>query len=416
MRKNYIQVNRFNNNLYKSIVESLQDELKYIYEDEDKKCKGKNCKNDDDDLDDLDDDDLEEKVLNELFGFGSSSVKKPEKALSLENSDDENAELIIQWCGYFMAEAGNNVKRGLDKFFKEFGSILVKMPKLIVKGILMLLSASVKGATFGIATVGAIILGGISALVRMVNSGIEYAKESLSALYDTLSKGLSAFYKWFKEKASDLVNSSKEKVQLWLGVAAGVLMAVANRITGAAEKFTEFFKTVCADAKEKKDGAVFMLKTWLSTKSKEVSEFISSTAGNIKSTVVSAWNAMDKKVRKAYNNIAEKLESWISDIKELVAAASEKIVDTAKNAAKATKDFTIDKKDKALIWGIQKGVKGLSNKYTEDQVVALVRKCYNESLKPDLRGNYKINEEYFYKSGTTVRRLYENKRIHRNRF
>ena len=55
------------------------------------------------------------------------------------------------------------------------------------------------------------------------------------------------------------------------------------------------------------------------------------------------------------------------------------------DAASAAKDFAIDKKDKALIWGIQKGVKGLSKNYTEDQVVALVRKCYNENLIPDIR-------------------------------
>jgi DNA topoisomerase VI subunit A len=120
---------------------------------------------------------------------------------------------------------------------------------------------------------------------------------------------------------------------------------------------------------------------------------------------------MDKKVRKTYDNIASKLEDWFNIIKELAAATAKKI----EVAAKAAKDFTIDKKDKALIWGIQKGVKGLSDKYTEDQVVALVRKCYNESLIPDIRGNYRINEAYFHKAGTTSRRLYENKKIRRNR-
>ena len=411
MNKKYISANKLNNRLankkmYDSIMKSLKEELSYLQEED---CEGDDCEQDDKDIED--NDDLEEQALNELFGFGGSSVKKPAKTLSLENTDEENAELFIQWCGYFMSEAGNNVKKGLDKFFKEFGSILVKIPKLIVKGVLMLLSASIKGVTYGIGTVAAIILSSISMLIRMANSGIEFAKESLISLYDTLLKGIQTFYKWFGNKAADLVTSAKEKVQLWIGIVAGILMACASKLAGAAQKFGEFFKQICTDAKDKKDGAVFMMKTWLSTKSQEVQEFITNIAGNIKSTVVSAWNAMDKKVRKTYDNIASKLEDWFNIIKELAAATAEKI----EAAAKAAKDFTIDKKDKALIWGIQKGVKGLSDKYTEDQVVALVRKCYNESLIPDIRGNYRINEAYFHKAGTTSRRLYENKKIRRNR-
>ena len=84
-------------------MEELIPEIKKIIKEE---------TDDANDIDDEDEDDLEEKVLNELFGFGSSSVAKPEKVLSLENSDDENAELFIQWCAYYMAQAGNNVKKG----------------------------------------------------------------------------------------------------------------------------------------------------------------------------------------------------------------------------------------------------------------------------------------------------------------
>jgi hypothetical protein len=190
MNKKYISANKLNNRLankkmYDSIMKSLKEELSYLQEED---CEGDDCEQDDKDIED--NDDLEEQALNELFGFGGSSVKKPAKALSLENTDEENAELFIQWCGYFMSEAGNNVKKGLDKFFKEFGSILVKIPKLIVKGVLMLLSASIKGVTYGIGTVAAIILSSISMLIRMANSGIEFAKESLISLYDTLLKGI----------------------------------------------------------------------------------------------------------------------------------------------------------------------------------------------------------------------------------
>ena len=399
MRKNYKYIHQetLNRKKYNAIMEELIPEIKKIIKEETDDAK---------DIDDDDEDDLEEKVLNELFGFGSSSVAKPEKALSLENSDDENAELFIQWCAYFMAQAGNNVKKGLDNFIKEFGAVLVKMPKLIVKGILMLMSMSIKGAVYGISTIASIILGTISLLVKLTISGIENAKEALKSLYQTLANGLNSFYKWFSGKATDLVSSAKEKVQNWLGITAGALMAVANKISGAAEYLGDLFKKILNDAKEKKDGAVFMVKTWLSSKSDDIKKWVSDTARDIKSVVVKNWNAMDKKARKTYDNIASKLEDWMKDIKELINYISEKI----ENITKTTKDFSIDKKDKDLIWGIQKGVKGLSKNYTEDQVVALVRKCYNENLVPDIKGNYYINETYFHKSGTKMRMLYENRR------
>ena len=399
MRKNYKSIHKatLNRKKYNAIMEELIPEIKKIIKEETDDAK---------DIDDEDEDDLEEKVLNELFGFGSSSVTKPEKALSLENSDDENAELFIQWCAYFMAQAGNNVKKGLDNFIKEFGAVLVKMPKLIVKGVLMLMSMSIKGAVYGISTIASIILGTISLLVKLTISGIENAKEALKSLYQTLANGLNSFYKWFSGKATDLVSSAKEKVQNWLGITAGALMAVANKISGAAEYLGDLFKKILNDAKEKKDGAVFMVKTWLSSKSDDIKKWVSDTARDIKSVVVKNWNAMDKKARKTYDNIASKLEDWMKDIKELINYISEKI----ENITKTTKDFSIDKKDKDLIWGIQKGVKGLSKNYTEDQVVALVRKCYNENLVPDIKGNYYINETYFHKSGTKMRMLYENRR------
>ena len=102
-------------------------------------------------------------------------------------------------------------------------------------------------------------------------------------------------------------------------------------------------------------------------------------------------------IRKFVQHITT-VQVSVNDIKVLMSYAGEKIGD----AARATKDFAIDSKDKALIWGIQKGVKGLSSKYTEDQVVARVRKCYNESLVP-VNGKFTVNEKYFFNASTRKR-------------
>ena len=183
-------------------------------------------------------------------------------------------------------------------------------------------------------------------------------------------------------------------------------MACANKVQGAVETLGNFFKQVLADAKAKKDGAILLVKTWLQAKSEAVKSWITETGGEIRKTVIEAWNAMDRKVRNAYDKVARKLEDWMNDIKELVQEIGTKISDAADKA----KDVVIDKKDKALVWGIQKGVKALSKNYTEDQVVALVRKCYNESVVPNTRtGNIVINEAYLHAKGTKARVLYERR-------
>ena len=379
MKKQTRMVNRVNKKqLYNSIMESIVPEIKKaIKESEDAE---------------YDEDNIDEASLNKLFGFGSS-VKKPEKSLSLENT-----ELFIAWCAYFMSQAGNNVKKGLEAFTKKFGAILAKAPMMIVKGILKLMSGAIKATVYGVAGIAAVVLGAVSILVKFVASGVETAKDALTKLYNTIKQGVETFYKKFSENTQKFATDSKDKLTIWCGVLSGALMAVANNIQGAAEALGEFFKKVLDDAKEKKDAAVLLAKTWLQAKSDAVKSWINQTGNDIRKTVIDAWNATDKKVRSAYNNVAGKLEDWMNDIKDLMSYAGEKIGD----AAKATKDFAIDSKDKALIWGIQKGVKGLSSKYTEDQVVALVRKCYNESLVP-VNGKFTVNEKYFFNASTRKR-------------
>lgn len=391
--------------LYNSIMESVVPQIAKALNEAEGNDDTEKAKGDVKDAEKNECDNVDEAALNELFGFGSS-VSKPSKALSLENSDEENADLFIAWSAYYMSKCSNDAKKGMEAFFKASGEVISKAPMMIVKGVLRLMSGAIKGSVFGVSTVAAVVLGSISMLVRLTVSGVEKAKEALAELYKTIKQGISTFYKNFSAGAEKMTNDSKDKLTVWLGVLSGALMACANKIQGAAEVMSEFFKQVLADAKEKKDAAVLIVKTWLQAKSEAVKSWLTETGGEIRKTVIEAWNAMDKKVRNAYDKVAKTLESWMNDIKELVQAVSQKISDTADKA----KDVVIDKKDKALVWGIQKGVKGLSKNYTEDQVVALVRKCYNESVVPNKRtGNIVINEAYMHAKGTRARALYEKK-------
>lgn len=394
--------------LYNAIMESVTPQIaKLVKEAEEEDKASDDVKNAEKD----EDNDVDESALNELFGFGSS-VKKPEKTLSLENSDDENADLFIAWCAYYMSKCGNDAKKGMDTFLKASGDVIKKAPMMIVKGILKLMSGAIKGSVFGVGTIAAVVLGSISMLVRLSVSGVEKAKESLVQLYKTINQGITTFYKNFIGGTEKMAKDSSDKLTVWLGVISGALMACANKIQGAVESLGNFFKQVLTDAKEKKDGAVLMVKTWLQAKSEVVKNWITETCGEIRKTVIEAWNSMDKKVRNAYDKVAKTLEGWMNDIKELVQEINTKVSDAVDKA----KDVVIDKKDKALVWGIQKGVKGLSKNYTEDQVVALVRKCYNESVVPNTRtGNIVINEAYLHAKETRARVLYERKMTRRGR-
>ena len=171
--------------LYNAIMESVTPQIARLVKETEEADDVKDESND-----------VDEAALNELFGFGSS-VKKPEKTLSLENSDDENADLFIAWCAYYMSKCSNDVKKGMDAFCKASGDVIKKAPMMIVKGILKLMSGAIKGSVFGVSTVAAVVLSSISMLVRLTVSGVEKAKEALAQLYKIISQGITTFYKNF---------------------------------------------------------------------------------------------------------------------------------------------------------------------------------------------------------------------------
>lgn len=174
--------------LYNAIMESVTPQIARLVKEAEEA--------DDEDTEKNESNDVDEAALNELFGFGSS-VKKPEKALSLENSDDENADLFIAWCAYYMSKCSNDVKKGMDAFCKASGDVIKKAPMMIVKGILKLMSGAIKGSAFGVSTVASVVLSSISMLVRLTVSGVEKAKDALAQLYKIISKGITTFYKNF---------------------------------------------------------------------------------------------------------------------------------------------------------------------------------------------------------------------------
>lgn len=350
-----------------------------------------------------DSDEIEEQALNELFGIGSKSVAKPEKVFSVDNTDEENAEIIMQYCEYYLSKANDNVSKGVKMFIENCGKWIVKAPVLIVKGILAVISRTIKLTVKTPVRIASLILMGISILTKLIKSGVEKSDVALKKLYESLKGNLTAGYNKFKKDTKSTIETAGENFNVWLGIASAAVTAVCNKIEGATDAFEDWVKQVIEDAKEKIDAAVILAKTWFSSASKAVKDYLNKAGKELRNTVVDAWNKVDKSVRKAYNKIAETIEKWMIDLADLIDEIGKKI----ESAKDATKSFVIDKKDKMLVYNIQKSVKGLSDKFDEDQVVALVRKCYNESMKLNTNGKFVVNESYFHDRKTRKRILNE---------
>lgn len=338
----------------------------------------------------------QDEELNELFGFGKTKVEKPEQALSLQLSNDENTDLLINWCKYYLNEANNSVDEALEKLFESSGEVLAKAPRMFVKALVVILSSPVKFASWSIKEIANLTVACIFGTIRLYNSAVDGAKEALQQLYKTIANGFNQFYAALCKNTKEFISKSEDKLKVWMAALSATMTAMANKAVGIKEAMGEFFAKILEDAKKGVEGAVMIAKTWLQSKSDAVLKWIKETAGDIRSAVVEKWNKLDKKVRNAYNDAVKALEEWMKDIKDMAKAAVAKVKEKAEEAKEKGKEYVIDKKDKAMVWSIQKAVKNLSDKYTEDQVVALVRKCYNESMKPMFNGNYRVNEAYFY--------------------
>lgn len=343
----------------------------------------------------------QDEELNELFGWGKTKVEKPEQALSLQLSNDENTDLLINWCKYYLSEANNSVDEALVKLFETSGEVLAKAPRMFVKALVVILSSPAKFASWSIKEIANLTVACIFGTIRLYNSAVEGAKEALQQLYKTIANGFNQFYAALCKNTKEFISKSEDKLKIWMAALSATMTAMANKAIGIKEAMGEFFAKILNDAKKGVEGAVMIAKTWLQSKSDAVLKWIKETAGDIRSDVVEKWNKLDKKVRNAYNDAVKALEDWIKDVKDMAKAAVAKVKEKADQAKEQGKEYVINKKDKAMVWSIQKAVKALSDNYTEEQVVALVRKCYaasekNESIKPMFNGNYRINEQYFY--------------------
>jgi hypothetical protein len=355
---------------------------------------------------------LNEQELDE--GWFGGSAKKPEQELTAEYinsaSKEELAKTIGELLNWWCAKAGDSVDKacttstqyivGLIKgsgeksadFSKKLLMSFVDAVRMVVKGAGELVVDGVKGT-------GRIILLSVATLFKLAVSGVKMAEAAAKAIYKTVSEWLSSTYDSLKDKVQKGAEAVKDSLALFLKVSLAVCVLCANKIQGAAEAFGSFIKKVAGDVKEKVVLAVVATRTWFAVKAKEVAEWVKSVAGDIRSACVEAWNKLEKGTIKVWKAVSGKILDWCNSIRMTVAEIGKKISDTIS----ATGEHIVAAKDKAVVAGIGKAVRMLSKKYSEDDVVNIVRAAYNEDLHFDAAGNTLINESYY--ANTFLRRI-----------
>ena len=340
--------------------------------------------------------------VNELFGFGGGSAKEPQQKLTAEfikeASNDELAAALAENMNYWMAKGKENVDLALQDSIAAIHAAC-ESSKEVAQKVCTAVGAAIKNALTGakdlaidgVRGLGRLILMGVAMLVKLANNGIDFAKNTLPAVYNMIVNYLKQVYQSLKDKTNENGGRLAEKLKVFYKVAVAAITLVANKVSGAAEVFGKWISDVCNDAKENVLIALYTVRTWFAVKAKAVADYVSETAGSIKQAVVEAWNKLDKSARKMWKEATEKILGWINDVKVSLANLKQKI----SASVTAAGDKIVAGRDKVLVSGINKAVNILKNRYSEDDMVALVRKAYNEGIEFEIDGTCLLNECYY---------------------
>lgn len=348
--------------------------------------------------------------LNELFGFGKKEVAEPAQAITAdfikEASTEDLAVAMAEQMNYWMAKAGENVDKAIMSTVAQIHDICKdsveaaeKVCTAIVVAIKKALSFTLNATIDGVKGLGRLLLMGISFLVKLGNNGIKFAAEALPQAYNTIVKFLQNTYNALKKEVENKEASFSDKANVFFKVVVAGMTLVANKVVGAVETIGKWVKEIYAEAKENVVMAIAVVRTWFAMKSEKVAAFIKESAGDIKESVVKAWNALEKGLRKSWKTVTEKVLAWIADVKDSFNNLKEKISGVITKAG----DKIIQGRDKMLVAGINKAVGALKKNYSEDDIVSMVRKAYNEGITFEADGSCILNECYY--SSTYLRQI-----------
>lgn len=348
---------------------------------------------------------LNEAEINELFGLGGP--KKPKQELTAEYIREadgaELADLMAEYCNYWLASAGESLDKAIMPAVKalmgtcqEGKEQSTKVMKAIVTAVRNAVAGAYDKTIDAVKATPRIILMGIAICVKLGASGIDIAVQGGKAIYTSVVNWCKDTYAKCKDAVEKGWDTAKDKMILFGKVALAVALLCAHKVAGAAQACGGFIKELVADAADGVKAAVLIVRAWFAAKAEAFVAWTKETVGAAKNKVVEAWNAMDKAITKGWNNAVSKVLDWCNSIKLTVS----KLVDKVGNTMNAAGDAIVGAKDRAVVAGIGKAVRMLSSKYSEDDIVAIVRKALKEGVQFEKNGTFIINEKYY--SNTTL--------------
>lgn len=349
---------------------------------------------------------LNEAELNELFGFGSP--KKPTQELNadyiLKASNEELADLMAEYCNYWLGAAGESIDKAvaaptqaLLAACKEKKDAATKTMKAIVTACRKSLTGAYDKSLDAVKSTPRILIMGIAIAVKFGANGVELAVQAGKAIYAAVANWIKETYAKCKGLVEKGWEAGKEKLVLLGKILLAVALLAGNKIAGAAQAFAGVVKQIVEDAANGIKEAVLLVRMWFAAKGEAVAAWTKETVGAARNKVVEAWNGMEKAVTKGWNKAVSAVLDWCNSIRVSV----NKLVDKVGDTMNAAGDAIIGAKDKAIVAGIGKAVKMLSNKYSEDDIIAVVRKALKEGVQFESDGTFVINEKYY--ANTTLK-------------
>lgn len=359
---------------------------------------------------------LTESEINELFGFGKKSggsASKPKQELTAEFLTtapvEEIATVISEVFDYWGANANDMMDKALDSAMqplshlwqegKENAENAAKFAKAVVSAIKTKLANVGDAAKDGAASLPRLIIMGVAICMKVGAQGVQTCADAAKFIYESATDWCVKAYESVKTGFEKGVNEIKDTAIILIKVSSALVILAANQIVSNGQKVVDFIGSVGKDIANGVQAAALIARGWLSTKAAEFTKFISDNINIAREKIVSVYNAIDKAVRKAWMSLVNSVLDFFNNVKITAAKIADKISDTMTAAG----DRIVAGKDKVVVAGINKAVKMLSKNYSEDDVVAIVRKAYNEGLTFEMNGTCIINEAYYSK--TTLSRV-----------
>lgn len=341
-----------------------------------------------------------------LFGKkkdGDSSNKEGDSiwtALVIDpsKSSEENADAIVK----FTKNNINTICKQTEKYVAALVKAVSNLGKDSKKGIETIYGACTRSLSEFVENIPqcvAVVTSFVGAVYALSKRGVAAAGSALTKLYEQLVKYATAVYKsavsFAKDKKDNITESCKNGViAKFIAIASALFVLAARGLFGVTAAVKDFITTVVKDAANGGVAAAMAIVSFIKSKLSDAAKFIGKISSKAYETAVNTWKKFTRSIQEGLLNAVTAIDGWGERFAISFQEKLDNALDAIGDAVDKVTDFVVDKKDKALIWNIQKSVKGLSDNYDEEQIVAIVRKALEEGFVFNNRSLVLVESKY----------------------